>query len=125
MTNPCKVDEFIQEAPVLYIIDAFYVFGGFTDISDQFSIIGKLDANLVWSKAGELKKGRFAGNAILVGNYALVIGGEKGWQVSVPTEKCEFTASEMDCIEQSPSLYGYGKFPELFLVVPNFCKDHS
>ena len=72
-----------------------------------------------------LQKGRFAGNAILVWNNALVIGGEKGWQVSVSTEKCEVIVSGMDCTEQSPSLYGYGKFPELFLVEPNFCKNLS
>ena len=104
------------------MVDSFYVFGGHTDIYDYFTTIGKLSASLVWSKVGELKNGRFGHNVIFNGSDALVIGGYKGWQMSVPTEKCKITVNGVDCTEQNPSLQGYEKYPELFLVELDFCK---
>ena len=122
--NPSKVDQLIFQAPIVYIVDAFYVFGGSTGIkvNNQWqgdTTIGKLDAELVWSKVGDLNESKWGHNVIFDGNYALVIGG----RYTMPTEKCTLSTSEVNCTEQNPSLYEYAIYPELFLVPSNFCQN--
>ena len=124
MNNPSKVNEFIITAPIIFVRDAFYVFGGTTDISSYDTTIGKLDADLIWTKVGDLSKGRLGHNVIFDGNYAYVVGGFAVDQqiVDLPTEKWDLSSSAVNCTEQSPLLYGYNVYPELFIVPPNFCK---
>ena len=113
-------------APITFIVDAFYVFGGETDISHSHeTTIGKLDANLIWSKVGDLNKGRNGHNVIYDGNYALVVGGDGGYNVTVPTEKCSVSSNGVVCKEKSPFLYRYQSYPELFLVPMNFCINQT
>ena len=118
--NPSKVDRYIHTAPLIYIGDAFYVFGGDTDINENDTTIGKLDADLVWTRVGNLNRGRQGHNVIFDGQYALVVGGIAG---TFSTEKCIISTSGVHCMEQSPSLYRYELYPELFMVPPNFCKN--
>ena len=120
LINPFKVNRYISGAPIIYIGDAFYVFGGETDINWNDTTIGKLDVNLVWSRVGDLNRGRRGHNVIFEGNYALVIGGYSG---TLPTEKCILSSNGVNCTEQSPSLYNYAFYPELFMVAPDFCKN--
>ena len=47
------MEEYIFGAAILYIEDAFYVFGGSSDVRD--TRIGKLDSEHKWSKVGELR----------------------------------------------------------------------
>ena len=85
--------------------------GGQTDKSENDSTIGKLDSNSNWSKAGELSTGRYGHAAIYDGNFMLVVGGQGHHK----TEKCAFSSSGITCTEQSPSLYDYSNYPELFI----------
>ena len=119
MNNPSKVDEYVSYAPIIFVRDAFYVFGGDTDISDSDTIIAKLDADLTWTKVGELNKGRHGHNVIFDGSFALVVGGYDG---IYPTEKCDLSTTPVNCTNQSPELEDYSDYPELFIVAPNFCK---
>ena len=82
--------------------------------------IGKLDANSNWSKAGELSTERYAHAAIYDGTYLLVVG---GYGNDYKTEKCSFTSTGINCSGQSPSLYQYQRYPELFMVPADFCKN--
>ena len=82
--------------------------------------IGKLDvATRVWSKAGELKTGRYAHNAIFDGENILVVGGDG----TKRTEKCSLSNGQITCSRQSPELADYYEYPELFLVPFDFCKN--
>ena len=101
------------------------MFGGETDINAYDTTIGKLDADLIWTKVGDLNKGRWGHNVIFDGSYALVVGGYGGRDVYLPTVKCDISSSSINCIEQAPLLYGYYNYPELFIVPPNFCKTQS
>ena len=75
--NLFKANSVIYQAPIIYNRDAFYVFGGDTDINFLVSqTIAKLDANLDWSKVGELRTGRKGHNFIFDGNAVLFIRGE-------------------------------------------------
>ena len=121
MINPSKVDRWIFQASLVYIREAFYVFGGNTDINENDTTIGKLNADLLWSKVGDLNKGRFGHNVIFDGNSALVVGGW-GENDNMSTENCSVSSSGIICTDQSPSLNGYGSYPELFMVCPNFCE---
>ena len=80
MVNLRKVDRYISDAPIVFIRDAFYVFGGWTGSHDKQ--IGKLDANSVWSKVGDLNIGRRVHNVIFDGTYALIVGGDAGIDVT-------------------------------------------
>ena len=123
-----KAVEYICRTSIVYIRDAFYVSGGLTHISNfnknwqTTTTIGKLDVNLIWSKVGDLNKRRHGHNVIFDGNYALVIGGYTDNDVLLPTEKCRVSTNGVICTEQSPSLYRYLNYPELFMVPWNFCK---
>ena len=123
-SDPIKVNKYIHEASVIYIGEAFYVIGGYTDVSTYDSTIGKLDANLTWSKVGELVFGRRLHGVIFDGTDMLIVG---GWAVSpetaLQTEKCVISANQVSCTRQSPSLLRYDSYPELFLVPDNFCKS--
>ena len=118
-----KVDRYIYYAPIVFIRDAFYVFGGHTDKSSTDTQIGKLDANSVWSKVGDLQTGRSGHNAIFDGTYALIIGGWAGSKVNVSTEKCSLTSNGISCTSQNPSLYYYFRYPELFMIPYDYCKS--
>ena len=107
-------------APIVYIRDAFYVFGGCTDITCSDTTIGKLNAELVWGKVGDLNEGRRTHNVIFDGDYLLVIGGYSG---TLPTEKCTLSTSGVNCTEQNPLLRFYSHYPELFLVPSNVCQN--
>ena len=88
---------------------------------DRLSTIAKLDADLIWTKVGELNKGRVGHNVIFDGRFALVVGGDI-LNGSLPTEKCDLSSDAVNCTDQSPSLQKYQYYPELFIVPPNFCK---
>ena len=96
--------------------------GGWAD-GGWITTIGKLDANSRWSKAGDLLTARSGHGAIFDGEYLIVVGGYKGNSDPLKTEKCEFGDDGITCTEQSPSLYGYRNYPELFLVEKDFCKS--
>ena len=117
------MDRYIYHAPIVFIREAFYVFGGRTDKSHFDNQIGKLDANSVWSKVGDLQTGRRGHNAIFDGTYALIVGGYAGSNVNVPTEKCSLTSDGMSCTSQNPSLYDYWYYPELFMIPYDYCKN--
>ena len=99
------------------------MFGGSTDKSFYEKQIGKLDANSVWSKVGDLNEGRLGHNVIFDGTYALIVGGDTGIDVNLSTEKCSFTSDGISCASQSPSLYRYSFYPELFMVPFDYCKS--
>ena len=109
---------FICNAPIIYIGDAFYVVGGYSGTYEK--TIGKLDTNSNWSIAGELSRARRDHSVIYDGTYMLVVG---GFDNDFKTEKCTFTGNEVSCREQSPSLNQYQEYPELFLVQADFCKS--
>ena len=120
ISDPIKVNSKIFRASAIYIGDAFYVIGGYTDVNEYDSTIGKLDANLTWSKVGELSTGRRGHGVIFDGTAMLVVGGYGG---TYKTEKCIISDNQVTCIGQSPSLLRYENYPELFLVPENFCKS--
>ena len=117
--NQTKADQYINAAPIVHTREAFYVLGGMTEKSEQGAQIGKLDANSVWSKVGDLNTGRHAHNVIFDGMYALVVGG----MYTRSTEKCSFTSNGISCTDQNPSLSDYAYYPELFMVPVDYCKS--
>ena len=110
---------YIYEAPIVFIREAFYVFGGRTEKASYDTQIGKLDANSVWSKVGDLQTGRYGHNAIFDGTYALIVGGSRS---GVSTEKCSLTSDGISCTSQNPSLSYYSFYPELFMIPYDYCK---
>ena len=125
ISDPIKVNSKIFRASAIYIGDAFYVIGGYTDVNEYDSTIGKLDANLTWSKVGELSTGRRDHGVIFDGTDMLVVGGFIGSSKALQTEKCIISNNQVSCTGQSPSLLRYEIYPELFLVPENFCKSLS
>lgn len=123
ISDPIKVNSKIFRASVIYIGDVFYVIGGYTDVNQYDSTIGKLDANLTWSKVGKLSTGRRDHGVIFDGTEMLVIGGYIGSSTALRTEKCIISRDQVSCTEQSPTLFRYENYPELFLVPENFCKS--
>ena len=109
-----KEGRYIYEAPIVFIREAFYVFGGRTEKASYDTQIGKLDANSVWSKVGDLQTGRYGHNAIFDGTYALIVGGYAGSNVNLATEKCSLTSDTISCTTQTPLLSSYRYYPELF-----------
>ena len=110
-------------APILYLSDAFYVFGGNpgNDVLKGSDIIGRLDHNGQWTQAGQLQMARKAHNAIFDGHYVVVVG---GYDVELPTEICSVKDDNtISCTSQEPNLHGYNHFPELYLVEESFCKN--
>ena len=93
--------------------------------SNAVTTIGKLDAYSRWSKAGDLSTARYGHGAIFDGEFFIIVGGYRPNLVGVllSSEKCEFGDDGLTCTEQSPSLYGYSFYPELFLVEKDFCKS--
>ena len=110
-------------AQIIYIEDAFYVFkepgqGGNNEIK-------KLDAEYKWSAVGNTitnpNPGRNTFNVIYNDNYALVIGGGN----RNPVENCILSNNQMDCTIPDPeSKLSEYKYPGLFLVTSDFCKNH-
>ena len=118
--NLTEVERHICRAPIVYIIDAFYVFGGDTDKSETNNQIGKLDANLVWSKVGDLNRGRYGHSVVFDGTDAIVFGGPG----RLATERCSFTSDGVSCSDQSNSdLTDYEFYPEPFMVPADYCKS--
>ena len=117
--------DYIFNAPVVYADGAFYIIGG----NPSLKAIGRLDSiTMVWSKAGDLVNGRYGHNAIFDGSSIIVVGG--GYVNSnnhsdhkLKTEKCELSGGKVTCHEQNPLLDNYTKYPELFLVQAEFCKN--
>lgn len=113
----------IRSAPVLFISDAYFIFGGGSN-SEPISIIARLDVNTYkWSHVGELQTKRGDHNVIQLGGRIselsfLVVGGHKD---VFPTEKCVFSDGRMYCTEQEPILSGYWHWPELIPVPGHFC----
>ena len=109
---------------IVFINDAFYVFGGTGRIpsSGQYSVtnlIGRF--NIVtreWSVAGNTVGFHSQANTIFDGSSVLVIGGEG----LSKTDACQLdeTGFSFTCIEQEPTLEHY-IFPALFFVPVDFC----
>ena len=107
-------------APILYLENAFYIFGGWIcESSNKSNVIARLDNNSQWSKAGELREARHAHGAIFDGSHVMVIGGGSEYQ----TEKCTIQDGNISCVSQQPTLYKYAWYPELHLVSGDFCKN--
>ena len=107
-------------APILYLSEAFYVFGGYSTEPVVSDIIGRLQ-NGQWTEAGKLQVARRAHNAIFDGQYVVVVGGN---DKELPTEVCSIHDNgTMSCTSQEPNLKGYTHFPELHLVENSFCKN--
>ena len=68
---------------------------------------------------------RVGHNAIYEGSSLMVFGGRKTPDSALQTERCVITNGQALCTSQSPELYEYSYFPELFLVPVNFCKTFS
>ena len=49
-----------------------------------------------------------------------IVAGGRG---ELKTESCSIRNGIINCIEQAPSLYYYGAYPEMFLVDDAFYKD--
>ena len=114
--NLCAGSSTIEYASIIYVDGAFFVIGGYNKSKD----IGRLDAiTMIWSKAGELLVGRHGHNAIFDGSSVLVVGGSG----SQKTEKCTISSNKMTCTENNPELNDYYRYPELFLVSKEFCKN--
>ena len=71
-----------------------------------------------WSNIGSLITARQGHNVIYDGSNLIVVGGER----QVKTEVCRLLNDKMFCVEQTPELFGYANYPELFLVSDNFCQ---
>ena len=113
----------IITAPIIYLEDAFYVFGGYENKSERIKTIGRMDKSGNWKKAGELNEGRSGHNVMFDGEFLLVIGGYDYGKSKKKTEKCSLQDSDITCIVQSPTLDSYNFYPELFLVTDSFCKN--
>ena len=114
-------DRSIGGAPIVFIGDSFYVICGRVDES-RSKTIGRFDATRkVWSKSGELISGRTSHNAIYDGSSLIVVGGYGLYE----TERCEISNDQTTCSAQTPELNNYAFYPELFLVLVNFCKTLS
>ena len=107
---------------IVFINDAFYVFGG----TGRSAADGSSDSNLIsrfdittrkWSLAGNTVGFRTYANTIFDGSSVLVIGGGGLWK----TDVCQLdeTGFFFTCTEQEPTLQNY--FPALFLVPIDFC----
>ena len=111
---------FISSAPIVHVVGAFYVVGGWSDA--PLSTIGRFDmATRTWSNAGDLVTSRNGHNVIYDGNYLLVVGGNRGSVTPVMAEKCSITNGQVSCTGQTPQLAAYSYYPELFLVPTGFC----
>ena len=111
-------NQYIIRAPIVFIRDSFYAIGGYVD-GNSGKTIGRFDATRrVWSKSGELMDGREGHNAIYDGSILIVVGGDGLYK----TERCEISNDQVTCTLQSPELYRYIYYPELFFVSVNFCK---
>ena len=119
--SPISVSTFIAYAPIIYVSDSFYLFGGIQFKDESYSdekTIGRLDIQTrEWSNVGSLVTGRNAHNAIYDGQYVLVIGGHG----TKRTEKCSISNERVTCSSQTPKLINYAVYPEVFLVPENFC----
>ena len=92
MYIPTIASSYTYDAPVVFIDGAFYVIGGI----GSSSTIGKLDVSKrVWSRSGQLSKGRYSHNAIFDGENILIVGGMGTFM----TEKCSFSNEQITCSE--------------------------
>ena len=115
-----EANNFIFNAPIIFLDEAFYVIGGLADAFGT-NIIGRLDASSkVWSNSGQLVTRRTGHNAIYDGFNLIVIGGDGPGARS--TEKCTISNEKFTCSDQDPILNKYAYYPELFLVPEGFCK---
>ena len=114
-----KANEYISNAPIVYHVGAFYIFGGGIDYNGSTNVIGRLDVlTLTWRKAGELNNARWGHGAIFNGDVFIVAGGYG----NLKTEVCSISNSSVVCLEQTPTLDYYRTYPEMFLVTDQFCK---
>ena len=132
--EPTKANEYLSNAPILYVYDAFYVIGGRTKVGDAPGVIdeiGRIDPKVgLWSLVGNLQQARKSHNVIFDGQYLVVVGGEPAEdsdEAQFLTERCSFSpeaGSEtiLDCFGQPPLLEGYHTYPELYLVEEDFCQ---
>ena len=111
----------VQEAPVVFHRNSYYVIGG-RDARKTMSIIGRFHIpTITWSKAGMLKVARRGHGAILNGDTLIVAGGAG----TKKTETCNLSdnGTVNACTEQTaPTLTNYYYYPELFLVNESFCE---
>ena len=116
-------NKYISQAPIVYVDGYFYIIGGYTDVNDYDKTIGRLDAtSMIWSKSGDLVKGRSGHNAVYDGSNLIVVGGING---QYKTEKCVISNGQVSCTAQNPTLENYLYYPELFLVPVDYCKTIS
>ena len=111
---------------MVYHEDSFLYFGGDRAATD--SVIAKFDLrSRNWSHLGYLKAGRSGHGAVFEGSHFLIIGGtlfnDREQSEPARTEKCNLSNSSISCVEQQPELTSYSRYPELFIVADNFCKN--
>ena len=116
--KPWTATNTAYKAPIIYV-DAFYVLGGQDRFGQgELKVIGRLDKNNRWSRAGNLAKARYGHGAVFIDGFFLVVGGYQNYQ----TEKCSLREGAVSCTSQDPTLSYYYRYPELFLVSDSFCK---
>ena len=115
----------INYAPILFHEGGFIVFGGFT-ANEPITTVARLGAvGKQWVKLGDLTRPRSDHGSIFVDGHFLVVGGEsRGGVGAIQTEKCTLSElNQITCVSQSPSLFHYRQYPELFLVDNGFCSN--
>lgn len=112
-------DKYLYLTPILYHIDSFFVFAGYDDNGTESKVIGRFYVpTRTWSKAGELKTGRYGHGAIFDG-YKFIVAGGFG---TLSTESCIVDGGYVTCSEGSPQLINYYYYPEMYLVeTASFC----
>ena len=118
----------IFRAALLYHNSFFYVFGGAVSTGQENKentrIIGRLNAQLNWSKAGELIELRRSHAVILSQSEFLIIGGHfPSGDTALPTEKCTISETIVCSKLNDPNLSQYQLYPEVFNVPDRFCKS--
>ena len=109
----------ISDFAVVFFDSGFYFFGGWTKVNTNLGVIVRLDSeSFEWSRISQLNEGRFAHNAIRIGEEFLIVDGYD----AKSTEKCKYTDGKMVCSAQTPVLRDYVGFPELFAVLDDFCE---
>ena len=88
----------------------------------SLDVIGRLDNNNRWSRAGNLAETRYGHGAVFIDGFFLVIGGGNTYPKYKQTEKCSLQQGAVSCTSQEPSFSDYSFYPELFMVADSFCQ---
>ena len=92
-----------------------------TGLKNSSTIAAFSTKTKAWKKIGNLKNAREGHGVFIQRGEFIIVGGKSYGQKALSTERCTLKGDVIKCKEIGPVLTSYEDYPEMMLVLHDYC----